>query len=229
MNNNENHQNSTSQSLEENNSFVGKLAFVLTIIISTVFVNNFLINTQKPDFLKFTKRLKACKSNTTSTALKRYNFNIDRSWLDIEFKYTQILEGNYQNYKTQIDKLRDFTVFEPEVCSFKQCVAFLIPARNREKHLQQLLYYLPEILLNQKACFGIYVLDQYDDKTLFNKAKLYNAGFLEARKDKDWDCYVFHDVDLLLQNQTIKYECSSNKTKPVHMSVAISKYRELTI
>ena len=48
---------------------------------------------------------------------------------------------------------------------------------------------------------------------------------LEARKDKNWDCYVFHDVDLLLQNQTIPYHCSSNKTRPVHLSVAISKYQ----
>jgi hypothetical protein len=31
----------------------------------------------------------------------------------------------------------------------------------------------------------------------FNRAMLMNIGFLEARKVADYDCYVFHDVDLI--------------------------------
>ena len=30
----------------------------------------------------------------------------------------------------------------------------------------------------------------------FNRAKLLNVGFMEALKLYDWQCFVFHDVDL---------------------------------
>jgi hypothetical protein len=32
----------------------------------------------------------------------------------------------------------------------------------------------------------------------FNRARLMNIGYAEAIKDYDWDCMVFHDVDLVL-------------------------------
>ena len=78
--------------------------------------------------------------------------------------------------------------------------------------------------MNQLSCFGIYILDQFDDKSTFNKAKLFNAGWIEARKDKKWDCYAFHDVDLLLQNETILYKCDLENNQPKHLTVAIDKY-----
>lgn len=31
----------------------------------------------------------------------------------------------------------------------------------------------------------------------FNRAKLMNVGFVEAMKQYDWQCAIFHDVDLL--------------------------------
>lgn len=117
----------------------------------------------------------------------------------------------------------NYSFHQPSSCIPSQCIAILIPARNRDKHLRHLLYNLPEILVNQLSCFGIYVLDQYDDQTTFNKAKLFNSGVLEAKKDKPWDCFVFHDVDLLLKNQSILYQCESDGN-PLHLSVAIDKY-----
>ena len=68
-----------------------------------------------------------------------------------------------------------------------------------------------------------YVLDQFDESTTFNKAKLFNSGILEAKKDKNWDCFVFHDVDLLLKNESVLYKCEENGN-PLHLSVAIDKY-----
>ena len=55
----------------------------------------------------------------------------------------------------------------------------------------------------------------------FNKAKLMNIGFLEAIKDADYDCVVFHDVDLLPEDDRLLYHCGDT---PRHLSVAIDKY-----
>lgn len=53
---------------------------------------------------------------------------------------------------------------------------------------------------------------------LFNRAKLFNIGFREASKHDKYDCFIFHDVDLIPEDDRNLYRCSD---KPRHMSVAI--------
>ena len=48
-----------------------------------------------------------------------------------------------------------------------------------------------------------------------------NIGYLEAKKDDDYDCVVFHDVDLLPEDDRLLYTC---RNTPKHLSVAIDKY-----
>ena len=36
-----------------------------------------------------------------------------------------------------------------------------------------------------------------DDTDSFNRGMLLNIGYVEAMKDFNWDCVIFHDVDLL--------------------------------
>ena len=48
-----------------------------------------------------------------------------------------------------------------------------------------------------------------------------NVGYVEAAKLYDWQCYIFHDVDLLPENDRNLYTCPD---KPRHMDVASSKY-----
>ena len=43
---------------------------------------------------------------------------------------------------------------------------------------------------------------------LFNKAVLMNAGFREAAGDADYDCYIFHDVDMIPEDVRNIYVCS---------------------
>ena len=45
-----------------------------------------------------------------------------------------------------------------------------------------------------------------------------NAGFLEARKIFRFQCAVFHDVDLVPENNLVRYACPS---QPTHLSVSI--------
>ncbi len=58
--------------------------------------------------------------------------------------------------------------------------------------------------------------------TPFNKGAIYNIGFNVTLGYGDYDCYVFHDVDLLAENDFNYYGCP---TSPRHMSVAIDKFR----
>ena len=48
-----------------------------------------------------------------------------------------------------------------------------------------------------------------------------NVAFKEAAKFEDFDCFIFHDVDLIPEDDRNMYTCSS---QPRHMSVAVDKF-----
>ena len=48
-----------------------------------------------------------------------------------------------------------------------------------------------------------------------------NVGFAESKKDLDFGCFVFHDVDLILENDNAIYSCPE---KPRHLSSAVDKF-----
>ena len=53
---------------------------------------------------------------------------------------------------------------------------------------------------------------------MFNRASLLNAGAMEAIKQYDFQCFIFHDVDLLMEDDRNLYTCPQ---QPRHMSVAV--------
>ncbi|CAG2167984.1 unnamed protein product [Oppiella nova] len=55
----------------------------------------------------------------------------------------------------------------------------------------------------------------------FNKGVLMNAGVREALKENDFHCFVFHDVDLIPEDDRNLYSCP---LAPRHMSVAVDKF-----
>nr|XP_020639494.1 beta-1,4-galactosyltransferase 4 [Pogona vitticeps]XP_020639495.1 beta-1,4-galactosyltransferase 4 [Pogona vitticeps]XP_020639497.1 beta-1,4-galactosyltransferase 4 [Pogona vitticeps] len=105
--------------------------------------------------------------------------------------------------------------FHPTDCLTQQRVAILIPHRNREKHLLYLLEHLHPFLQRQQLDYGIYVIHQAGNAK-FNRAKLLNVGYLEALKEEDWNCFIFHDVDLVPENDFNIYMCGS---QPKHLVV----------
>ncbi|KFV00797.1 Beta-1,4-galactosyltransferase 4, partial [Tauraco erythrolophus] len=128
----------------------------------------------------------------------------------LTFKASLTLE-EVQKENPQVVKGR----YHPAECSALQHVAILIPHRNREKHLLYLLEHLHPFLQRQQLDYGIYVIHQAGS-TKFNRAKLLNVGYLEALKEATWDCFIFHDVDLVPENDFNIYMCDR---QPKHLVV----------
>ena len=87
-------------------------------------------------------------------------------------------------------------------------------------HLYTLLYYLHPMLQRQKIHYCVFVIEQVDDGR-FNKGLVMNSGFQEIRKTGEWDCVVFHDVDMIPEDDRNLYLCQN---EPTHLSPLIDKF-----
>nr|XP_033495362.1 beta-1,4-galactosyltransferase 1-like [Epinephelus lanceolatus] len=110
--------------------------------------------------------------------------------------------------------------YKPPDCIGQQKVAIIIPFRNRHEHLKYWLYYLHPILMRQQSDYRVYVINQ-DGEGVFNRAKLMNAGYAEALKEYDFECFVFSDVDLVPMDDRNLYRCFDS---PRHLAVAMDKF-----
>lgn len=107
--------------------------------------------------------------------------------------------------------------FRPKECTSRHRVAILIPYRNREEHLKIFIYNIHRVLARQQIDYGVFVIEQGDNKE-FNRAKLFNVGYLESTALYDYQCFVFHDIDLVPVDDRNVYTCPQH---PRHMSVRI--------
>ncbi|CAG5102511.1 Oidioi.mRNA.OKI2018_I69.chr1.g336.t2.cds [Oikopleura dioica] len=128
---------------------------------------------------------------------------------------------SFSEIATDSPALKSGGHWSPAYCKAKNRVAIVIPYRNREIHLRYFLMYMHKTLQRQELDYQIFVVNQVDDNS-FNRAKLLNVGFVEAMKQYDWQCFVFHDVDLVLENDKCLYRCPE---MPRHISVAIDKFK----
>lgn len=110
---------------------------------------------------------------------------------------------------------------KPEDCVSYQKVAIIVPYRNRYFHLKLLLSRLHPLLRKQKIHYRIFVIEQATDDS-FNRGKLMNVGFKEALKEDQYDCFVFHDVDMIPENNKNLYLCDDHAR---HLSSAIDEMR----
>ena len=55
----------------------------------------------------------------------------------------------------------------------------------------------------------------------FNRAILFNIGYKEVLKYQNFNCFIFHDVDLIPEDDRNMYTCP---TSPRHMSIAVDKF-----
>ena len=110
---------------------------------------------------------------------------------------------------------------KPLNCSSNHQVAVIVPYRDRPTQLAVFLNNLHPMLIKQQLHYRIYLVNQTDSNT-FNRAMLMNVGFVEAMKDHNWTCAIFHDVDLLPEDDRNLYNCPD---QPRHLSVAVDKFK----
>jgi hypothetical protein len=155
------------------------------------------------------------ESNVDNTnSLPTCNFSIvdnDTSIYKVTVEQTlysyEILEERHAN------ELKPGGHFIPKKCRSEQRLALIICYRNREQHLKMFLDNIHPFLQKQQLDYTIFVVNQHG-KDQFNRAALFNVGYLEAMKLYSYDCFIFHDVDLLPEDLRNVYKCGD---QPRHM------------
>ncbi|XP_052892736.1 beta-1,4-N-acetylgalactosaminyltransferase bre-4 [Anopheles moucheti] len=117
-------------------------------------------------------------------------------------------------------KLQPGGQYTPPDCTARNRVAIVVPYRDREQHLPIFLKNIHPFLMKQQLEYGIYIVEQTAGSS-FNRAALMNIGFVEAMKQRNWECIVFHDIDLLPMDDRNLYTCPD---QPRHMSVAVDTF-----
>lgn len=125
-------------------------------------------------------------------------------------------------HKIHAEKLGIFYGGEwmPKSCLPIEKVAIVIPYRDREKHLKILIHHLHKILSAQQIHYRIFIVEQLSPIE-FNKGALMNAGYLEIKKIFNFDCIIFHDVDMLTEDGRHMYNCIRS---PRHIGPFVDKF-----
>jgi hypothetical protein len=85
----------------------------------------------------------------------------------------------------------------------KYKLGVIVPYRDRYEQLLRFKKHITKYLDDNGFDYKLIIVEQ-DDKKSFNRGKLLNIGFLEAKKNK-CDYVVFHDVDMLPINVDYSY------------------------
>lgn len=110
--------------------------------------------------------------------------------------------------------------WKPQHCQAGKKVAIVIPYRNRYEQVKMFLRHIHPILKRQLLDYRIFIVEQ-EGSALFNRAMLFNIGFKESLGYNNYQCFIFHDVDLLPENDRNLYGCPSS---PRHMCPAVDKF-----
>ncbi|CAK8671059.1 unnamed protein product [Clavelina lepadiformis] len=109
----------------------------------------------------------------------------------------------------------------PKHCRCRGYNAIIVPYRDRESHLRYFLHYMHQLLQRQQLCYVVIVAEQDDNET-FNKGQMMNTAFAYARDLMQFDCYVFHDVDVIAEDDRILYTCRDDRI--MHYAPYIDKF-----
>lgn len=152
---------------------------------------------------------------TPSESLIPYHLLKSRKICEINFKNLNVrkvnifTEPNEDTIAARNPYVKTGGQWAPESCVSYQKVAVIIPYRNRLHHLRILLNRLHPLLHKQQIDYRIFLVEQAgNDK--FNRGKLMNVGFMEALKYDKYDCFVFHDADLIPEHDRNIYMCDDH-------------------
>ncbi|XP_048738196.1 beta-1,4-N-acetylgalactosaminyltransferase bre-4-like isoform X2 [Ostrea edulis] len=111
--------------------------------------------------------------------------------------------------------------YRPSHCNPSSRIAIVIPYRDREIHLKLLLLNLIPKLRRQLTDFTIYVIEQAETED-FNRGMMRNIGFVEAKKRFPYDCYVFNDVDTIIEDDRNLMKCGTDFAR--HLVSGVRRY-----
>lgn len=114
--------------------------------------------------------------------------------LSVEDRYLPVSIANWKLTPWMARELLERRIARPLTFSRTERLTVVIPYRDREEHLQQLLPALRTELEAQAVKHRILVVEQQPGR-LFNRGKLINAGMHYAAPFSDYFC--IHDVDAL--------------------------------
>ncbi|XP_014252790.1 beta-1,4-N-acetylgalactosaminyltransferase bre-4-like [Cimex lectularius] len=129
--------------------------------------------------------------------------------------------GSLSDVESRIgDTLLPGGQWRPSGCKARDKVAIIVPYRDRVEQLSVFLANMHPYLQRQLIDYGIFIIEQAGIGD-FNRAMLLNVGFVEALGLREFDCFIFHDVDLLPEDDRNLYTCPD---QPRHMSVAVDVF-----
>ncbi|XP_061719125.1 beta-1,4-N-acetylgalactosaminyltransferase bre-4-like [Cydia pomonella] len=108
--------------------------------------------------------------------------------------------------------------FSPNDCTALHKVAIIVPFRAHKQLLPIFLNHMHQFLMKQQLEYGIFIIEQAFRYDYFNSGKLRNVGFLESQNASDWQCFIFHDIDLLPMDQRNLYSCPDKKHPRQHVA-----------
>lgn len=112
--------------------------------------------------------------------------------------------------------------YKPTDCIARNRVAILITCRGDEyeRNAAILLKNLHRMLKRQQLEYQIFIVFQTSGFR-FNKGALLNVGFIEAMKQRQFDCFIFHDADIIPMDDRNLYDCP--RVNPRHLAAAVDK------
>ncbi|XP_069116837.1 beta-1,4-galactosyltransferase 4-like isoform X2 [Argopecten irradians] len=138
--------------------------------------------------------------------------------LEITLEYLEVLYGNRSLGGGH------FTPVPPDMCSSVGRTAVILPYRNRKKHLLQYLYHVLPKLIRQQIDFTIFVIEQNEGST-FNRGMIRNIGFVEVMKYGQYDCFIFNDVDTVIEDDRNVFYCNPSAVRHLMSGLDRHNYR----
>jgi hypothetical protein len=127
--------------------------------------------------------------------------------------------------------------FQPS-SSISNRIVLIVPYKNRYYNLKLFLRYIIRFLAKKRSSldYKIFLVEPAFNNQTFNRGLLLNIGFVESinyfkssSSDQNNEniimpnCFIFHDVDMLPENDSNDYSCS--KMRPKQLAVAINTYK----
>nr|VFK19238.1 MAG: N-terminal region of glycosyl transferase group 7 [Candidatus Kentron sp. LPFa] len=103
------------------------------------------------------------------------------------------------------------------------------PFQDRQRQLEIFVHFMTDYLtlLGAYYDFHLIIVEQAKDGRKFNRGKLLNVGFRIA-KAHGYDYHIFHDIDLLPDNNLLGYY-GFYPDNPLHLAAVWKKYRHLPL